>query len=184
MDTTHYLIIPGLGGSGELHWQSWFENTQPDFVRVEQENWDEPDIDKWVETLNNYVEKYGADNVVLVAHSLGCLTVSEWFRRYNKSVKAAFLVAPPDIETVQRSVNRILFQQNPLLKLNFDSLVVASSSDEWSAIERSEQYARIWGSRFVNVGNAGHINAASGHYEWTEGLALLYELVAVDVHSA
>ena len=183
MDTTHYLIIPGLGGSGELHWQSWLENTQPYFVRVEQQNWDEPDMDSWVETLNNYVEKYGADNVVLVAHSLGCLTVAEWFRSYNKSVKAAFLVAPPDIETLQQKLQRRLFQENPFLKLNFPTVVVSSSNDEWSAIEVAQQYAGKWGSRFVNIGNAGHINAASGHYEWEQGLELLNELVAVDIHS-
>jgi predicted alpha/beta hydrolase family esterase len=184
MDTTYYLIIPGLGGSGELHWQSWLENTQPYFVRVKQQNWDEPDMDSWVETLNNYVEKYGVDNVVLVAHSLGCLTVAEWFRNYNKSVKAAFLVAPPDIETLQQKLQRRLFQENPFLKLNFPTLVVSSSNDEWSAIEVAQQYADIWGSRFVNIGNAGHINAASGHYEWEQGLELLNELVAVDIHSA
>lgn len=180
---THYLIVPGLGGSGERHWQTWFEETQSDFKRVEQQNWDEPDMDQWVETLNEYVESFDANTVVLVAHSLGCLTVSEWFRCYNKKVKAAFLVAPPDMETLHQRLNRRLFQQNPLLKLNFPSLVVASSTDEWSTVEISEQYARVWGSRFVGIGDGGHINAASGHYKWIEGLALLYELAAVDVQS-
>jgi predicted alpha/beta hydrolase family esterase len=33
--------------------------------------------------------------------------------------------------------------------------------------------AESWGSRLVNIGKAGHINAASGLGEWTEGHRLL-----------
>ena len=36
-----------------------------------------------------------------------------------------------------------------------------------------ENVALRWGSRLVNIGRAGHTNAASGLGEWREGLALL-----------
>lgn len=169
----NYLIVPGLGGSGEKHWQTWLENTQSNFRRIEQRNWDEPDMDTWVETLNTVVSGYDEQTVVLVAHSLGCLTVSEWFRRYGKKVKGAMLVAPPEVPLVHKALNRRLFDQNPVVGLSFPSVVVASTTDQWSAIENIQQYADAWGSYFVNIGAAGHINADSGHYEWKQGLEII-----------
>ena len=37
-------------------------------------------------------------------------------------------------------------------------------------------YARAWGSEFVRVPKAGHINVESGHGDWPLGLALLESL--------
>ena len=37
-------------------------------------------------------------------------------------------------------------------------------------------YARAWGSEFVRMQNAGHINIESGHGDWPLGLALLQSL--------
>ena len=38
------LILPGLGNSGPLHWQSIWEQSQPDFVRVQQRDCGQPDL--------------------------------------------------------------------------------------------------------------------------------------------
>lgn len=32
------------------------------------------------------------------------------------------------------------------------------------------------GSEFINIGNAGHINAVSGHTNWDEGMEILKTL--------
>jgi predicted alpha/beta hydrolase family esterase len=34
-----------------------------------------------------------------------------------------------------------------------------------------------WGSTFVEIGSAGHINADSGHGKWPAGIALLERLL-------
>jgi predicted alpha/beta hydrolase family esterase len=36
------LIHPGLNGSGPDHWHSHWEQAFPDFVRVQQADWDHP----------------------------------------------------------------------------------------------------------------------------------------------
>ena len=36
------LIHPGLNGSGLVHWHTHCEQTFPDFVRVQQTDWDHP----------------------------------------------------------------------------------------------------------------------------------------------
>lgn len=172
----NYLIVPGLGGSGEKHWQTYFEQTQIGFVRVQQPNWDKPNLNVWVENLNIAVNQYQPESVVLVAHSLGCLTVLEWAKRYNCKIRAAMLVAPPDTELLNAELGYTLFSDFPKNKLDFPSVLVASSNDPWADIAKAENYAARWGSKFVNVGDAGHINQASGHYRWLEGLKLLYAL--------
>ncbi|HNJ93864.1 MAG TPA: alpha/beta hydrolase, partial [Ferruginibacter sp.] len=60
-------------------------------------------------------------------------------------------------------------------KLDFKSIIVASSNDVWVSLDRSTYFARCWGSELINIGEAGHINSASGHCQWHEGLALLQQ---------
>lgn len=43
------VLIPGLHNSDENHWQTHFEREfGDDCVRIQQENWDEPDCELWV----------------------------------------------------------------------------------------------------------------------------------------
>ena len=44
------LIHPGLIGSGPDHWHTHWEQAFPDFVRVQQEDWDHPVYDAWAAT--------------------------------------------------------------------------------------------------------------------------------------
>ncbi|MBL0182011.1 MAG: alpha/beta hydrolase [Chitinophagaceae bacterium] len=60
----------------------------------------------------------------------------------------------------------------PKEKINFRTIVVASSNDQWVSLERAKYFANNRGSEFINIGDAGHSNTASGHYEWEEGLAI------------
>jgi len=65
----------------------------------------------------------------------------------------------------------------PLARLPFPSVVVASSNDEYCTLARARLFAGAWGSRFVSIGAAGHINAASDVGRWSQGRALLADLL-------
>ena len=172
----HYFIIPGYQGSGADHWQTWIETTQPNFHRIQQRDWDNPNLVEWAENIDKAIADYDPDSVVLVAHSLGCLTVAEWVKRYNRRVKAALLVAPPDVEVIRRKVDNQLIDETPTQRIPFPTTLVASTNDPWITIERAEYYAQNWGSEFINIGAAGHINNLSGYGEWEEGLEILKRL--------
>jgi len=173
---TNYFIIPGYGGSGSEHWQSYFENTQPNFQRIVQKDWNNPNINEWAEKVEKTIAGYDAESVVLVAHSLGCLTVAEWASRYKKKIKAALLVAPPDVDLLNEKLQKKIFENVPLDKFDFETVLIASSNDPWASIEKAEYYATNWGSKFINIGQAGHINDLSGHKEWKQGMEILYSL--------
>ena len=172
--TTRIFIVPGLGSSGPDHWQTYFERQQPDFTRIEQREWETPDRAEWVATLEQALAGEDLSQVVLVAHSLGCVTIAHWAAQYGHRIKGALLVAPSDVETARYAAFPTTgFGPMPLQLLPFPSKVVTSANDEWVTPGRAQQFAEAWGSEFINIGNAGHINAASGHGEWPGGRALL-----------
>jgi len=173
---TNYFIVPGLGGSDDNHWQTQFEKTQPNFKQIQQKDWDHPDIEEWAGNVEKAIAGYDPETVVLVAHSLGCLTVVEWARHYQGKIKAAMLVAPPDAALVERKIKQKLVVTSPASKVLFPTIVVASSNDPWISVENSLLYAEMWGSKYVNIGEAGHINNLSGLGKWEEGLAILKTL--------
>ncbi|MCR5027890.1 MAG: alpha/beta hydrolase [Fibrobacter sp.] len=171
----HHLIIPGLNNSGPDHWQSFWEKSLPDTSRVVQENWDHPEKCDWVSRLSRYISKLDSDTV-LVAHSLGVVTAVEWLlEEKNPYVKGAFLVAPPDADSVEIIHD---FAPMPMQKLPVPSMVIASTNDPFVTFERAEAFAKAWGSAFVNVGNLGHINAKTHLGEWPEGRRFLAEFEA------
>lgn len=170
---TQYLILPGLGNSGPAHWQTYFEQSAPNFIRVEQEEWDAPNCDTWIDTIDRAVLAYDSSEVVLIGHSLACCTIAHWANKYQRTIKGALLVAPSDIENPVYTFPATGFVPIPLQVIPFKTLVVASSNDPWVSLERAQLFAKAWGSQLKNIGPAGHINADSGFGQWQEGLALL-----------
>jgi predicted alpha/beta hydrolase family esterase len=66
----------------------------------------------------------------------------------------------------------------PMAPFAFRSLVVASANDSLGSLAHAKHCAIAWGSSFVDIGQAGHINADSGHGEWSEGYMLLQRFMA------
>ena len=170
------LTIPGLWNSGPQHWQTVWEAQHPSFQRVQQRDWDHPDRSEWVATLEMAVTDCPRPPV-LAAHSLGCALVAQWVEDCGgQGVLGAFLVAPSDVEAPDYPVEGRSFSYMPLSPLPFPSIVVASTNDEYISIERARRFADAWGSQLVIVGDAGHINGASGHGPWPEGETILFGL--------
>ena len=111
--------------------------------------------------------------VVIVAHSLGCIATSHMAPEAAARVAGALLVAPADPE--RRAVLSD-FAPVPYATLSYRSIVVASTNDPYCPIRLAGAYARAWGSEFVRMQNAGHINIDSGHGEFPLGWALMQSL--------
>jgi uncharacterized protein len=171
-----FLNVPGYSDSGPDHWQTLWESAFPSFARVQQDDWDHPERGSWVRRLDHAVAAAG--EVVLVAHSLGCATVAHWARGEEPGqVRAAFLVAPADVERPGFLPDAVGFSPLPLDPLPFPSLVVASEDDEYLSPRRARHLAAAWGSQLVTVGRRGHINSASGLGAWQEGQAILSQFL-------
>ncbi len=114
---------------------------------------------------------------VVVAHSLGCLTLAALSERGPK-LHGALLVAPPDPEGPQYPQVAHEFRSFPLAAFGFPSVVVGSRNDPYGCFEFASRCARAWGSDLVDVGECGHINADSHLGDWPEGQRLLRRLLA------
>ena len=64
------LIVPGLNGSGPGHWQILWEEKYGG-ERVNQRDWESPDLAEWIGVLNATVTAR-AERTVIIAHSLVC----------------------------------------------------------------------------------------------------------------
>ncbi|MFQ6599401.1 RBBP9/YdeN family alpha/beta hydrolase [Flavobacterium sp. C3NV] len=172
------LILPGLGNSGEKHWQTFWHKKFENSIRLVQDNWDEPIREEWLERLNEEVSKLEKPTI-LVAHSLAVSLVLHWAAsNSNKNIVGALLVAPADVDSPQHTPDIIRnFSPMPIYKLPFPSILVASENDPYASFERKQYFATQWGSEFVNVGQKGHINSDSDLKYWEEGQLILQQLI-------
>ncbi|CAD0005891.1 RBBP9/YdeN family alpha/beta hydrolase [Flavobacterium salmonis] len=175
---TQLLILPGLGNSGEKHWQTFWHEKFKNSIRLVQDNWDEPVPKDWIERLNEEVSKL-KNPTILVAHSLAVSLVLHWAKNNsNKNIIGALLVAPADVDSPEHTPDIIRnFSPMPLYQLPFPSIVIASENDPYASFERKQYFAKMWGSDFVNVGQQGHINSDSDLKYWEEGQLVLHQLI-------
>ena len=175
------LIIPGLNDSGPRHWQTLWEREHADCVRVELGMWDNPHRNTWVNKLNAIIHASNRP-VILAAHSLGCHAVGWWNALErpgaDSKVLGALLVAPPQVEGPGIDPRIAGFAPVVRQRLPFTSILAASQNDPYIPFGQAKKLARIWGSRLVDVGPLGHINADSGIGNWPYGRYLLDRLIA------
>lgn len=174
------LTVPGIDNSGPDHWQTRWEKKRRNCRRVDLGMWDAPHRNTWVNKLNLAIHR--ADRpVVLVAHSLGCVTVAWWaaFEQpaFGAPVIGALLVAPPDVERPGLDPRLARFGACPRQPLPFPSFLVASRNDPYCPMPTPIALARDWGARFVDAGETGHINAESKLGDWPAGERLLDRLL-------
>lgn len=173
----HFVIIPGINGSDEKHWQSlWEAAWGPAATWVKPSSWDEPDLDDWCAALDRAVSS-APDEAVLVAHSLGCLAATAWLPQAS-GVRGLFLVAPPDTSQPDFPREAATFTGLTPAPVDVPGLVIHSDDDPYCSSAASVGLATAWGLPHVSAGAVGHINSASGLGGWGFGQALLIAFTA------
>ncbi|MCA0213260.1 MAG: alpha/beta hydrolase [Proteobacteria bacterium] len=172
-----FIIVPGWRDSGPGHWQSLWAERLAGARRVVQDDWISPTRDAWVDSLARQISQ-APGPVVIAAHSLGCIATAHLPPDAARRIQGALLVAPADPE---RRAVLTDFAPVPFARLPYRSIVVGSSNDPYCPVRLAGAYARAWGSEFVRLQGAGHINVESGHGEWPLGLALLQSLADAPV---
>lgn len=172
------LIAPGLGNSGPDHWQRRWGARMPNVQFIEQADWDTPVLADWVDRIHREI-MLATRPVVLIGHSLSVAAIvhTAQLRLKDTKVRGAFLVSPPDLEGEAIPPEAQPFGNVPTDPLPFPSMVVCSTTDPLVSVERAQGFAADWGADFRLAGDAGHINPASGHGPWPEGLLMFGALM-------
>jgi uncharacterized protein len=172
---TDILIVPGYEGAGPVHWQTRMAAKLSTARIVEQPDWLYPSLSDAVGELTRAVVDatrpivfvgHSAGNV-LIAHTIASLAQLNVLQR----VRGAYLVAVPTGQSLL-ALPKIdpAFSNIPRDPLPFPSVLIASSNDPYATMEEQADIALAWGAQMVEAGEAGHINTASGHGPWPEGM--------------
>ncbi len=169
---SEFIHLPGIGNSGNTHWQTRWEEADTSIRRFSPASWDAPDLPDWIAALERVVRS-AATPPVLVAHSLACLLVAHWQKVSDAPARGAFLVAVPDPSSAAFPAKAAGFAAAPQERFRFPSLIVASTDDPYGSLPYAEMRAAQWGGDLEIIGAFGHINGQSGLEDWPEGRGLL-----------
>jgi len=176
------LIVPGYRGSGAGHWQTWLECVLPEARRVRGIDWEAPLLARWAGEVRREIDE-APGAVWIVAHSFGCLASVVAAADRPHKVAGLLLVAPADPERFDLLGLRQDTMHGesaaahlPSTAFSCPSMIIMSQTDPWLKPTVAAQWAERWGSRLIDVGDAGHINIESGHGPWSLSLSLLEQL--------
>ena len=180
------LFVPGLRGHVADHWQTLLAKDIPGSRTVPPEQAHPLSRDIRVYNLAREVAAIDGD-VILVAHSAGVLITAHWARAARRTagtrIRGALLVTPADLERplpagypTQQELSENDWLPIPRVELPFPSILAASTNDPLAGFAQTEAMAKDWGCILENLGDVGHMNAASGYGPWPGALALINRL--------
>ncbi len=162
------LFVPGPGPLTDDHWLKRWESRLSTAQLLGGR--DHANRERWADGIRTAVAQ-AQRPVVLVAHSLGVLASAHAMAGAELGlVRGGFFVSAPSERGVRALPGVDPALAPPLGPLPFPSLLVASRDDPHASYEEMEAMALDWGSQIIDAGAAGHIDAASGHGPWPEGL--------------
>lgn len=179
---TAILFVPGLRDHVEDHWQTHAARAIPGAATVAPLDAGRLSRARQVAALDAALRAIDGE-VVLVAHSAGCLTVAHWALAPTRAVRAALLVCPADIETPlpagypdPAALKDGGWLPIPRRPLPFPAITVASRNDPLAAFDRVASFADAWGAKLHDAGEVGHLNPAAGYGPWPAVHGLLDRL--------
>jgi uncharacterized protein len=180
------LIVPGLRDHVPQHWQTLLAAQLPRVVSVPPMGRDDLDCGVRVAAIEHAAQAVDGP-LIIVAHSGGCIMVAHWAQQTRRPVLGALLATPPDFDTPMPegypAIDALTlggWLPVPRKVLPFPSIVAASRNDPLGRFVRVSALAHDWGSRVVDIGEAGHLNPASGYGPWPLAHAFIEQLAQAD----
>lgn len=176
---TTVLFVPGLRDHVEDHWQTHAAREFPRAVTVPPLTVDRLSRAARVAALDAALQAIEGE-VVIAAHSAGCLMVAAWAQNPTRVIKAALLATPADVENPlppgypsfeDLSANGwVPISRSPL---PFSTIVAASRNDPLASYGKVAELAAAWGAQMHDAGHVGHINPPAGFGPWDAGVELI-----------
>jgi predicted alpha/beta hydrolase family esterase len=168
------LLVPGLDGSTDGHWQQWWLQQDDAASMVSFTDLGDPvPAAMEVELISAILAHPGC---ILVGHSLGAILIARVLTGWpGLNVAGALLVAPADTRNHKRIYRFDPIRSHPL---PVPATLVISQNDPLMGHARAVELGKAWGAAVVDLGMAGHINLASGFGAWPLGLQLRDALLA------
>ena len=165
------LIVPRIGAPTEGDWPSRWRAKLSTARFIHPEDPADRRREAWTEAVAGAARK-AERPALFIGHGLGAAAIADAAKGLDGAdVRGAFLVAPPDGRGLERLAGPDwTFAHAPL---PFPSVVIASRNDPQGAYGAVAALAADWGAELIDAGEAGGLDAASGHGPWPEGLIRL-----------
>ena len=182
LDDVMILFVPGLRDHVAEHWQTLLAAEFPHSVTVQPLTEDRLSRGARVRALDDALNAIPGE-VVIAAHSAGCLMVAHWALAPTRRVRGALLATPADVERPlppgypsfdELEANG--WMPIPRKLLPFPAIVAASRNDPLGEFDRTADLAKSWGAKLHDAGNVGHLNPAAGYGPWDGARPLLEQL--------
>jgi predicted alpha/beta hydrolase family esterase len=179
IETRCVLLLHGLWGSGEGHWQWWLkrelEARGAAVVFPELPAMNAPSLDDWLAAVIVHLDDQRPDTVV--AHSLACVAWCRLAERVARGeitlareVRAALrrvvLVAPVAATCGLPEVATFVPYAPPPNLIAPHALVVLGEGDPWLPVEEGRALAAASGADCEVLPDGAHLNVAAGFGPW------------------
>ena len=162
------LILHGWGGSDYPHWQAKLAaklacNYKAVYFPL-LKNPHYPSKKVWLKQLDEIIEWFKP--TVVVCHSLAN-TLWFWYAN-EKEIKLdkLYLIAMPSLNTKEHTIGSFFPAPMPKSLGAKEIFLIASTNDKWCSIEEAKKVAIEYNAKYIELKNAGHINADSGYGDW------------------
>ena len=172
----HYVNVCGLGNSGPNMWMSkWEKQFHKQFSRVQQKDWEHPEVSTWVLELRDHIHALNERNIILIGHSMGCATIAHYKNShlFDNRIKGCFLVGPANVCHALLPESCHSFKDFPEVRNSIPVQLMISENDPYCNLETALHYSEIWGAEYLHMGLQGHFCGSDRFEEWTEGLQIL-----------
>jgi predicted alpha/beta hydrolase family esterase len=178
------LFVPGLRDHVEDHWQSHAARALPGSRTVEPLVTERLSLAARVAALDAALNAIDTE-VVIAAHSAGCLMVAAWAQSPSRAIKGALLATPADVENplppgypsfADLSANG--WVPIPRAPLPFPAIVAVSRNDPLASFGKVREFAADWQAVIHDAGEVGHLNPPAGFGPWNEAADLIAQLSA------
>lgn len=167
---THIYLVHGYTASIDSHWFAWLENTlikkypQVQFTRIAMPNSNAPEVDSWLDKLNQTLKC--DESTILVGHSLGCITLLRYLAHSQAHVKALILVSGFAKSVAHlKELDPFVSVELPYAKLKKQiahRVMISSDNDKVVPPSHSKQLAKDLDMQLMEVKGHGHFVAREG----------------------
>ena len=166
------------------HWQHWLAGQLTDLGHPvgypPLPDPDEPDLDRWLTTLDGQLDALRGPDSTVICHSLACLLWLHAAARPDPpvAVTRVLLVAPPSAGFVRQNPPVAAFAAlavtaGPVAAAAGDTRIVAADDDPCCPEGAVGEYGHPLGLRTDVVAGGGHLNIDAGYGPWPALLDLV-----------
>ena len=181
------IIVHGLKGKPDTNWKPWLKRKLEEngfSAEVpEMPNTDKPMANEWVRKLSETVGSLGLDDVYLIGHSLGCITILKYLETLTgqQKVKACVFVAGfgrkfDNYHNGHDSFFEQSLDWDRIIKRSDNFVAIHSKDDPSVGFEELAVFEDKLNAKTILLDGMGHFGSQDGVFEVPTVLDSILEL--------